>query len=287
MKYQFIDNHHFVFPVVKMCRTLKVYKSGYYYWLENREKKEDKEKKIVCKIKSIFEGSKRTYGRPRLTRTLNMGGFEANEKRVHRLMKKHHIFAKTKKKFRVCTTDSKHRFPISPNLVEQDFRASKPNELWLSDITYISTIVGWVYLAAIIDVFTRKIVGWSMSKTQNTKLVKTALENAMKRQAPKSSLILHSDRGSQYASYGYRDLCLTHGIVQSMSRSGNCYDNAMMESFFHTLKTEEVHWSSYQSREEAKGKVFEYIEIYYNRQRIHSGIDYQVPVDFETAYYNS
>ncbi len=287
MKYQFIDQYRFIFPVVKMCQVIKTHKSGYYYWLLNKNNIKLKNQNLVLRIKSIFKKSKGTYGRRRLTKALNKDGFKANEKRVHRIMKKYNIFAKTKKKFKVCCTDSKHCFPISPNLVKQNFRASKPNELWLSDITYIATSVGWLYLAAIIDVCTRKIVGWSMDRYQKSSLVNNALLNALKRQNPRSGIIIHSDRGKQYANYSYMNLCQGNGFIQSMSRKGNCYDNAMMESFFHTLKTEQVHWCKYQTIQEAKQSIFEYIEIWYNRQRLHSGIDYQSPIECEKAYLNS
>jgi putative transposase len=171
--------------------------------------------------------------------------------------------------------------------VKQNFQASKPNELWFADISYISTRAGWMYLAAIIDAFSRKIVGWSMDKFQTTNLVKNALLNALRRQNPQNNLVLHSDRGKQSASRDYRNLCTSQGFLQSMSRAGNPYDNAMMESFFHTLKTEQTHWDNYKTIDEAKQKVFEYIEIFYNRKRLHSGIGYKSPIEFERAYFHT
>lgn len=286
MKYQFIETHR-DFSVVKVCQTLKITKSGYYHWLKTRDNKGNKDQKLLFMLKNIFDSSRQTYGRPRLTQALKQKGFVVNQKRVHRLMKKHGIFAKTKKRFKPGSKGSKQNLSAAPNLVKRNFFASKPNELWFADITYILTSVGWLYLAAVIDAYSRKIVGWSMDKRQDSSLVCRALGNAVKKQRPEDGLIVHSDRGSQYGSFNYRWQCQNYGFVMSMSRKGNCYDNAMMESFFHSLKTEQVHWDKYKTFEEGKEKLFEYIEIFYNRVRLHSSLGYKSPVQFETAYYQS
>ena len=201
-------------------------------------------------------------------------------------MKINDIRSKISRKFKV-KGNAKHNYPLAQNLVNQNFCAAMPNELWLSDISYIKTQEGWLYLAAILDVYTRKIVGWSMNKNQTHELVKNALLHAIMRQKVKSGIILHSDQGSQYTSVNYQNLCREYGFIQSMSGRGNCYDNAMMESFFHTLKTEEVYWQTYETRSQAKKSIFEYIEINYNRQRIHSGIGYKTPIEFENLYHNA
>jgi len=199
---------------------------------------------------------------------------------VARLMAKNNIYAKTKRKFKV-TTDSKHNYPLSPNLVKQNFTAERQNQIWTSDITYILTLAGWLYLTVILDLFNRQIVGWSMSHrlTANTTTI-PALIDAVHRQHPDSGLIFHSDRGVQYACHDFRNKLAEYNMIQSMSSTGNCYDNAVTESFFHTLKTELVHFEKYETREQAKQSIFEYIEVFYNRERLHSALDYQTPVEY-------
>jgi transposase InsO family protein len=287
MRYEFINIYRLTFPVLKMCQVLKASKSGYYKWQKRFDnKREIENKKILEQIKNIHKQSREIYGSPRITAALKAEGLIINKKRVVRLMKINNIFAKTKKIFK-SSRRNKNNYLVVPNIVNRNFTTEKPNKLWLSDITYIRTSEGWLYLAAILDVYTRKIVGWSMSKDQNKELVSRALLNAIGRESINSKLILHSDQGSQYASYDYRNLCQKYGFVQSMSSRGNCYDNAMMESFFHSLKTENVYWENYKTREEAKKSIFEYIEIIYNRQRLHSGIGYKTPIEFEMLYKNS
>jgi transposase InsO family protein len=199
-------------------------------------------------------------------------------------MYKHNIAAKRKKKFK-RTTNSNHSNYISPNLLNQNFRVNSPNEVWVSDITYISTYEGWLYLAVILDLYSRKIVGWSMSNRITSQLVIDAIENAILDRKPEVKLIFHSDRGTQYSSADFRKILKKHGIIQSMSGKGNCYDNAVAESFFHTLKTELVYWEKYKTRKEAKSSVFNFIEGFYNRRRRHSYLKYLSPFNFELLYF--
>lgn len=284
MKHKFIDVYRSEFSVQKMCQIFKVSKGGYYKWKQQPESKREKEnKKMIEKIKIIHKENDETYGSPRITERLKQEGIAINEKRVARLMKINDICAKTKRKFKK-TTNSQHNYPIAPNLLQQNFTAISPNSIWLSDITYIRTNEGWLYLAAILDVYSRKIVGWAMDKRQTKKLVCDALLQAVSRQNISKGILLHSDRGSQYASYTYQNLCKEYGFIQSMSSTGNCYDNAMMESFFHTLKTERIYWEKYYTREQAKRSIFEYIEVKYNRKRLHSAIQYKTPIEFENLY---
>jgi len=265
-----------------MCRVLEVSRSGFYAWLGRQESGRAREdRRLSALIRGIFEESRRTYGAPRVHRALGKRGVRCGLKRVARLMKAGDMRPKTTRKFRVKTTDSKHNHPIAPDLLGQDFTADGPNQAWVSDITYIPTDEGWLYLASTMDLFSRRIVGWSMSSSLEATLVVDALRMAVEGRNPRPGLIHHSDRGSQYASSAFRQLLDAHGIRCSMSRTGNCYDNAAKESFFHTLKTELIHHEHYRTRAEARASVFEYIEAFYNRQRLHSTLDYCSPVEFE------
>jgi transposase InsO family protein len=219
-------------------------------------------------------------------RTLLQRGEPCGHNRVARLMQKAGLRSKTKRPFRVKTTDSKHSHPIAPDRLDQDFRASAANQVWVSDITYIPTDEGWLYLASTMDLFSRRIVGWSMSSTLHASIVVDALRMAIDQRRPAAGAIHHSDRGVQYASAEFRAVLDAHGFVASMSRKGNCYDNAAKESFFHTLKTELVNHERYRTRDEARASVFEYIEAFYNRSRIHSTLGYLSPADFERARTN-
>lgn len=230
--------------------------------------------------------SRKTYGSPRVHAELLGRGFRASENRVARLMRAEHICARRKTKQRK-TTDSNHSFPVAPNLLQGVFEAQQPNEKWLVDITYIWTAEGWLYLAAVLDLFSRKIVGWAMEETLATCLVEKAFLMAIQSRKPPAGLLHHSDQGSQYAGETYQ-LHLTANHMQvSMSRTGNCYDNAPMESFFSTLKIEQVHFQNYESRKEAKSDIFFYIEGFYNRIRRHSSLGYLSPEDFERQYFES
>jgi len=281
MKYLFIENHRSAFRVEKMCRVLGVSRSGYYSWRKRGFSKRGRSNQaLLVKIKKFHEDSRRTYGSPRITADLRANGETCGRNRVARVMRVNGIAAKTKRRFKI-TTNSKHNHPAAPNLVKQEFVAEKPNQLWTSDITYLWTIEGWLYLSVILDVYSRQIVGWAMKKRLTKGLVISAFKQALSHRTPARDMILHSDQGSQYASGDFQSLLNRYGIRSSMSGKGNCYDNAITETFFHTLKTELVYFKNYQTRKEAKLSVFEYIEVFYNRQRRHSSLGYKSPVDFE------
>ena len=267
------------------CRRCAEYigasRSGYYRWKRQPQSKRQKEnEKILMEIRESHKNSRRAYGSPRITEDLQAKGMKCGENRVARLMKIHGIVGKAKKKFK-ATTNSKHTLPVAENLLNQNFEAEKPNTVWVSDITYIATLEGWLYLVVILDLFSRQVVGWAMSDRLTSGFVVKALYQAIGRRHPASGCIFHSDRGIQYASTDFRDVLKAYGFIQSMSRKGNCYDNAVAESFFHTLKTEHVYDYRYETRAEARQSIFEYIEMFYNRQRRHSALGYRSPVSFE------
>ncbi len=284
MKYIFIEKHRSSFAVEKMCRVLKISKSGYYAWRDKPKSKRGlANEKLDHHIKAIYKKNKGSYGSPRITKALNEQGILCSENRVADRMRKNDIKAKTKKRFKV-TTNSKHNHPIAPNLLNQDFAAYNPNQIWISDITYIWTREGWLYLAVILDLFSRRIVGWAMSNRLGQELVLNAFQQALWRRRPGKGIIFHSDQGVQYACTAFRNLLKEYKFIQSMSGKGNCYDNAVAESFFHTLKTELVYFETYHTREEARNSIFEYIEMYYNRIRLHSTLGYCSPVQFEQRW---
>jgi putative transposase len=269
------------YSIEKMCRILDVSRSGYYEWCKRDEsprKKQDRELKE--KILAIYTKYKKRYGSPRIHDELHDMKIQCSKKRVERLMRELGIRARHKRQFRV-TTNSKHNYPVAPNLLNRQFQVNAPNRVWVADITYIRTFEGWLYLAAIMDLFSRKIVGWSMSETMTTDLAIAALKMAIYCRRPSKGLMHHSDRGVQYASYAYQDILKDHHMVCSMSRKGNCWDNAPAESFFSTLKTECIDGKIYLSRAQAKREIFEFIEIDYNRNRRHSSIGSMTPENFE------
>lgn len=281
MKYWFIDQHRSSHGVQKMCRVIEASRSGYYRWKKQPQSKRQKEnEKILMEIKESHKNSRRTYGSPRVVEDLQAKGMTCGKNRVARMMKVNGIVGKAKKKFK-ATTDSKHNLPVAENLLKQNFETEKPNTVWTSDITYVWTSEGWLYLAVILDLFSRQVVAWAMSDRLTSDFVVKALYQAIGRRQPASGCILHSDRGIQYASAAFRDVLMAYGFIQSMSRKGNCYDNAVTESFFHTLKTEHVYDYRYETRAEARQSIFEYIEMFYNRQRRHSALGYRSPVSFE------
>ena len=284
MKFKFIENNREGFRIGKMCKTLGVTRSGYHRYLKNRYSKRKLENKVILElIEQIWENSHHLYGYRRIHAELRSQGLYCNRKRILRLMHQNNIAAKTKKKFKK-TTNSNHSNYISPNLLEQNFRVTSPNEAWVADITYISTYEGWLYLAVVLDLYSRKVVGWSMGNRMTSRLVIDALEHAIVDRKPVDGLIFHSDRGSQYVSIDFRKSLKKHSIIQSMSGKGNCYDNAVAESFFHTLKTELVYWERYKTRSDAKSDIFKYIEGFYNRRRRHSYLNYFSPSNFEMLY---
>lgn len=284
MRYAFIQDHRTTWPVAVQCDVLTVSRSGYYAWQKRLPSAASQRRvELTDEIHTAYAVSRGTYGSPRIHRDLLAQGTKCDRKTVARLMKQSGIQAKTVKKFRVSTTDSNHRQPIAENVVNRDFAPAAPNRTWVADITYVPTQEGWLYLAAVEDLYSRKIVGWSMSERIDSRLVVDALEMAVARQLPGDGLVAHSDRGVQYASEHYRELLTRHGITCSMSRRGNCWDNAPMESFFATLKKELIHWENYESRAAARQSIFEYIEVFYNRVRRHSALNYLSPVNFELA----
>ncbi len=283
MKFQFIQTHRHEFRIRIMCAVLGVSPAGFYAWEKRPESERSKtDLRILTKIKEKFKTSRETYGYRRIQSDLVDDGELCGKNRVARIMKSNQIRPKTRRKFKV-TTDSKHNKPIHENHLNREFDASNPNQRWTTDITYISTKEGWLYLAVIMDLCSRKIIGWSMSDRMKEALVIDALKMALFRRKIHSGLLIHSDRGSQYASDCFQALLRANNIDCSMSRKGNCWDNAAMESFFHTLKTECVYHENYATREEAKKSIFDYIEIFYNRLRKHSFLGYQSPEQFELA----
>ncbi len=281
MKYQYIKQYRSACRVRKMCRVLEVSQSGYYRWCrKGHSKRAGENEQLVVKIRQIHRGSRALSGSPRITQELNAQGYHYNEKRLARLMRLGRVAAKTKRRCKVSTT-SKHKLGIAQNLVHRNFTAPGQNRLWASDITYLWTGEGWLYLLVIMDVYSRRIVGWSMNNRLTQELAIQALQQALWRRRPLPGCIFHSDRGCQYAGVAFRKLLRKNGFIQSMSGSGNCYDNAIMETFFHTLKTELVYFERYGTRDEAGRSIFEYIEVYYNRQRRHSSLNYKSPFDFE------
>ena len=289
MKYRFMDREqqardHAVWPVVVMCRVLAVHRSGYYAWLDRQRTKQlgkraQENRELTIAIGEIHRNSKERYGAPRVTAELRKQGYTYSRGRVARLMKANAIKAKGRRAYRV-TTRSDHAL-ASPNLLDRNFTATAPDQLWSSDMTYIQTREGWLFVAIVIDLFSRKIVGLAMRKDMKKELVCEALHQALALRNPAPGLLLHSDRGSQYSSWRYREILRAHGLTQSMSRKGNCWDNAPVESFFKTMKVEEVYRRSYRTRDDARRSIFEYIEIFYNRQRLHSTLGYETPEAFE------
>jgi len=282
MKYRFISEYRSVFSVLKMCRYLDVSTSGYYDWLDRPESRRELENKAILEeIKLIHQTKyKDAYGAPRVHGDLKAKGFDCDKKRVARIMSKNDIKAKTKRKWK-ATTNSKHNLPVADNLLKQNFMADKPNQIWTSDITYIWTDEGWLYLCIVLDLFSRQIVGWSMDKRMKKELVLMALKQAIGRRNPDEKLTFHSDRGSQYAAYAVRKFLKQKNFKQSMSKKGDCYDNAVTETFFHSLKTEFVFFRKFKNRDEAKLEIFDYIEVFYNRERRHSTLGYFSPTEYE------
>jgi putative transposase len=276
-----MSNHRSDFPISLMCEVLKVSRSGYYAWLRHPESKSKQDDKVLLQeIHAIYQERHSTYGSPRIYRELKRRGRNHGKKRIARLMRKDGLRAKTKRKFKM-TTDSKHTFPVAPNLLNREFTPKEPNQVWASDITYIWTAEGWLYLAVVMDLFSRAILGWSMSERMTRSLVIDAFIMAVKKYHPSPGLLHHSDRGSQYASADYQTVLKKHGVICSMSRKGNCWDNAPVESFFSTLKKEHVFHHDYRYRTQARQSIFAYIEQFYNRKRIHSALGYRTPSEME------
>ena len=284
MKFEFVERQRGQYPVRLMCRVLGVSHSGYYAWrIRPVSQREMANQKLTEEIKTVFEASRRTYGSPRVYQALKSKGIPCSENRVARLMRLRGIRAKQSKRFRSTTQRHPSR-PVAPNHLERDFTAMAPNEKWVTDITYIKTTEGWLYLAVVLDLFARMVVGWAMSKRMTGKLTLVALKMAIWRREPEKGLLHHSDQGSQYTDQEYQALLKKHGMTPSMNSVGTWYDNAAMESFFGSLKSELVNDQSYQTRGEARTSIFWYIEVFYNRNRLHSTLAYLTPADFEAQY---
>jgi putative transposase len=284
MRYAFIEEHREAWPIAIQCAVLEVSRSGFYAWRGREPSATDRRRdSLTEKIQEVHQASRETYGAPRVHAELLARGEHCNQKTVEKYMRAADIRSKTHRKFRVSTTDSNHSHPIAPNIVNRNFSPSTKNETWTADITYIPTAEGWLYLAVVEDLFTRQIVGWAMSSSMESRLVVDALEMAIQRELPGEGLVAHSDRGVQYASEHYQQLLSKHDITCSMSRKGNCWDNAPMESFFATLKKELVHHEHYRTHAEARHSLFEYIEVFYNRVRSHSALSYKSPAQFAEA----
>lgn len=281
MKYRFINEHQQQMPVRQLCEILDVSRSAYYRWQKTGpSERERRNESLLPLVQEIHQQSRRTYGSPRIWDALSQQGIRCGRHRIARLMRLHGIRAKTKRRFKV-TTRSKRNQTSMPDLVQQHFSASRPNQIWTSDITYIWTHEGWAYLAVVLDLCSRMIVGWELSARLTASLVTSAVERALAWRNPSEGLVLHSDRGSQYASNELIALSKEHGIRLSMGRTGSCYDNAVTESFFHTFKTEHVYFTRFETRQDARTSIFDYIEVFYNRQRMHSTINNLSPVKYE------
>ena len=264
-----------------MCRVFEVSRSGYYRWLNRKPShREIDNQRLYVEIREIYDGSKGRYGSPKITQELRDRGHRVGKNRVAKRMREAGIRSKIRRRYRV-TTDSKHRFPVAPILVERNFTTQAPNNVWVSDITYLATRTGWLYLTVIIDLFSRLVVGWSLSSSLSHDMVVTALKRAVTRRQPGKGVIFHSDRGIQYACTDFRKELSKHGFIQSMSRKGDCWDNAVAESFFGVMKTELVYHERYNGHQDTLRSIFEYIEIFYNRKRRHSTLGYLTPVNYE------
>lgn len=282
MKYAFIAAHTSEFAVSVLCQTLEVSVSGYYAWRQRAPSAHAQaDAALAAQIQTIFVAGRGVYGSPRVHAALRRQGDRCSRKRVARLMRAQGLCAARPRRHKPRTTDSQHTQPVAPNLLARDFTASAPNRKWVADITAIGTQTGWLYLAGILDVYSRRLIGYAMDAHRDERLVETALEMALGSRRPRAGLVHHSDRGSQYTSQEYRGLLECHDIVMSMSGKGEPYDNALMESFFSRLKAECVKRHDFQTLDQARACIFEYLEVFYNRQRLHSALGYQSPIAFE------
>jgi transposase InsO family protein len=285
MRFQFIADHRAEFPVTRLCAVLGVSPSGYYAWCDRPPSaREMANRELYSQIKAVYNNSHGTYGSPRIYRALRRQGVVCSENRVARLMRRHDLRAKQTKRYK-ATSKRRQADPVAPNLLQRDFTADRPDQKWLTDITYIPTQEGWLYLAVVLDLYSRRIVGWVMAERMTSELTRAALQMSIQQRQPAAELIHHSDQGSQYTAREYQQLLQDQGIQVSMNSVGTWYDNAPVESFFGTLKSEWVNQHLYGTRAEARVAIFYYIEAFYNRQRLHSSLDYLSPVDHEQRYH--
>lgn len=281
MRFRFIDQAKKEFPAYRLCHLMGVSQSGYFAWKARpASRRQHDDMVMLTHIRSAYFLSNETYGSPRMTRELQDQGFTVGRRRIARLMRENGLHARHKKRFRK-TTDSHHAFPVAPNIIAQDFATTGPNQKWGADISYIWTREGWLYLAVVIDLFARRVVGWAVSDRLHRQLALRALEKAITMRRPPKGLIHHSDRGSQYCALDYQGMLKTNGIIISMSGKGNCYDNAMVETFFKTLKSELIWRTVFQTRHDAEVAIAHYIDGFYNPARRHSALDYLSPIQFE------
>jgi len=281
MKYQFIAEHRHEHAITTMCRVLEVSLSGYYAWSKRPPSQHSREDaQLAEQVKTAFQANRRVYGSPRIHAELHAQGIHCAQKRVARLMREQGLFAQ-RPRHRTVTTKSEPDALVAPNLLQRDFSADQPNTKWVADTTYIWTAEGWLYLAVVLDLFSRMVVGWSMAAIQDATLVTQALHMAVARRRPQAGLLHHTDRGSTYTSESYQALLQREGMVVSMSRTADCYDNAAMESFFHSFKGECIDCQSFQTRAQARSSTFDYIETFYNRTRRHSTLRYLSPLAYE------
>jgi transposase InsO family protein len=272
-------------PIRSLCAALEVSASGYYDWSNRQTQPGPRARenaRLAKQIVQIHQASRHTYGSPRIQKALSQAGCAHGRQRIARLMRQQGLCGRAKGRCRACTTDSHHDHPIAPNRLPELAAPSAPNQIWLGDITYVATEEGWLYLAGILDLYSRRLSGWAMSEHIDTKLILAAWEMALTQRQPPAGLVFHSDRGVQYASHDYRQALLSAKAIASMSRKGNCYDNAAMESFWSTLKHELIYRRHFKTRAQARQAIFDFIEVFYNRQRLHSSLDYCSPVDFES-----
>jgi putative transposase len=284
VRYAFIDQHCDSYPLQMLCRALQVSDSGFTSWQRSdgpRQWLSDGE--LLERIREIHEETKAAYGSPRIYQELKGCGIPVSKGRVERLMRENGLRGRHKRRFK-ATTDSKHTLPVAPNLLQQNFETERPDQAWTADITYVATAEGWLYLAIVLDLYTRQIVGWAMRERMTKELVIDALRMAWFRRRPLPGLIHHSDRGSQYCSHDFQKQLAEYGMLASMSRKGNCWDNATSESFFNSLKNERVHGSRYETRDEARADLFDYVEVFYNRSRRHSALGGQSPAAVYEAW---
>lgn len=287
MRFQFIAANQQEFPIRRMCQVLAVSASGFYAWRKQQPSaRKMANEKLLSQIKVVYEQSHGTYGSPRVHAAMNAQGMACGVHRVARLMRQNGLQARGKRRFK-RTTQSNHTYPIAPNVLNREFEAKAPNQKWVGDITYIPTGEGWLYLAVVMDLYARRVVGWAMADNMRQQLTLTALKMALKQRQPQPGLLHHTDRGAQYAANQYQAVLNQHRFQSSMSCRGNCYDNAPMESFFASLKAELPCYGHYVTRQQARLEIFEYIEIFYNRQRRHSSLGYLSPLQFEQTAVSS